>query len=185
MAASGCAPPHAAESGGNDQASFEGAAKVLIRAFGEGLVRPLQDSLGADVDPRAGRHLAVHGQAHGIQTTEFVPVAPARYQMRIRNKDTRRLFMGTEHADWLSGLDNQRLVILQALQRGDDTMIGLPISCGLSPTSVHDQLFRMLGNRRVQIVHQHAHGGFLMPAFAMQFRSVGGVNSVLLSLHGD
>jgi hypothetical protein len=61
---------HAAEARGEDPAPLPGVR--IVRSLGEvglpggdeGLVRALQDPLRADVDPRAGRHLAVHREAH-------------------------------------------------------------------------------------------------------------------------
>ena len=54
---------HAAEPGGQRDRPGEAAAEPLGGDGGEGLVGALQDALGADVDPGAGRHLPVHGQA--------------------------------------------------------------------------------------------------------------------------
>ena len=54
---------HPAEPGGEDPLALEVAAIMLAAHFGEGLVGALDDALGADVDPRAGGHLAVHHQA--------------------------------------------------------------------------------------------------------------------------
>ena len=53
---------HSAEARGEHEASGERAAEVRARHGAERLVRALQDALRADVDPRAGRHLAVHDQ---------------------------------------------------------------------------------------------------------------------------
>ena len=58
---------HAPEAGGEHQAAGQrAAAEVLPRAGAERLVGALQDALGADVDPGAGRHLAVHRQPHRL-----------------------------------------------------------------------------------------------------------------------
>ena len=61
---------HAAEPRGEHEASRQRAAEVLARGGGEGLVGALHDALAPDVDPGAGRHLAVHhepgaGRARG------------------------------------------------------------------------------------------------------------------------
>src|SRR5207249_3307576 len=57
---------HAAEAGGQSDRARERAAEPLPRDRGERLVRPLQDALRADVDPRAGRQLALHRQSHRL-----------------------------------------------------------------------------------------------------------------------
>ena len=59
-AASGCAPPMPPSPPVTTSFPRERAAEVALRRRGEGLVGALQDPLRADVDPRAGGHLAVH-----------------------------------------------------------------------------------------------------------------------------
>ena len=51
---------HAAEAAGEDPAPCEIAAIMAAPDLDEGLVGALHDALAADVDPGAGRHLAVH-----------------------------------------------------------------------------------------------------------------------------
>ena len=106
---------HAAEARGQDPAAPEVAAIMLAAHFGEGLVGALNDALGADVDPRSGRHLAVHHQALAIEFVEMVPGRPFRHQVRIGDQHARRVGMGAEHADRLARLDQQGLVALQPL----------------------------------------------------------------------
>ena len=53
---------HPAESTGVNKATFKVATEVFFAAGSEGLIGALQDALRADVDPRSGRHLAVHHQ---------------------------------------------------------------------------------------------------------------------------
>jgi hypothetical protein len=60
--ASGCAPPIPPRPAVRVMVPGQRAAEPLGRDGGERLVGALQDALGADVDPRARRHLAVHGQ---------------------------------------------------------------------------------------------------------------------------
>ena len=54
---------HPAQPGGQRDRAGQRAAEPLRGDRGERLVGALQDALGADVDPRAGRHLAEHRQA--------------------------------------------------------------------------------------------------------------------------
>ena len=67
---------HAAEAGGQDPAPGQTPAVVLPARFDEGLVGALDDALAADVDPRAGGHLAVHHQALAIELVEVLPASP-------------------------------------------------------------------------------------------------------------
>ncbi len=111
---------HAAEAAGQDPFAREGAAEVLAAHLGEGLVGALHDALGADVDPRAGRHLAVHHQALPIELVEVLPGGVGGHQIGVGDQDARRILVGAENADRLSRLHQQRLVVVQGLQRGDD-----------------------------------------------------------------
>ena len=105
---------HAAEAGGDGEPAGERAAEVLAGALGEGLVGPLEDPLGADVDPRAGGHLAVHGEAEPLQAAELVGGGPVGHQHRVGDQHPRRLRVGLEHRHRLAGLDEQRLLVRPA-----------------------------------------------------------------------
>jgi hypothetical protein len=53
---------HAAHAAGDDEPAAQGAAEVPVGRGREGFESALHNSLAADVDPRAGGHLAVHGE---------------------------------------------------------------------------------------------------------------------------
>ena len=74
--------------------------------------------------------------------------------------------MCLENSDWFAGLHEQRLVIVKILESGDDGAIGFPTAGRASGSSIDDEIFGTLGDFFVEIVHQHAHGGFLLPTFA-------------------
>ena len=74
---------HAAEPGGQGDRPGEGAAELLRGDGGERLVGALEDALGADVDPRTGGHLAVHGQPERLQPPELLPVGPVADQVGV------------------------------------------------------------------------------------------------------
>ena len=105
---------HAAEARGQDPAAAQIAVIMLAAHFGEGLVGALNDALRADVDPGAGRHLAVHHQALAIEFVEMVPGRPFRHQVGIGDQHAGRVRVGAEDADRLARLDQQRLVVLRA-----------------------------------------------------------------------
>ena len=173
VAASGCAPPMPPRPAGHHQPPGQAAAEVLAGALGEGLVGALQDALRADVDPGAGGHLAVHGQAQRFEPAELVPGGPARHQVGVGDQHPRRLVVGAEHADRLAALDQQRLVVLQPAQRGDDALVALPVARRLAAAAVDDQVLGALGHLGVEVVHQHPQGGLLVPALAGQAVPVG------------
>ena len=155
---------HAAEAGGEDPAALEVAAVVLAAGLDEGLVGALNDALGADVDPGAGGHLAVHGQALLIELVEMVPGRPVRHEVRVGDEDAGRVLVGAEDADRLAGLDEQRLVGLEPLQAVDDEVEVLPGARRAADAAVDDELVRVLGDVGVQVVHQHAHRRLGQPA---------------------
>ena len=128
VAASGCAPPMPPRPAVRIHLPAEVAAVVLAAGFGEGLVGALHDALAADVDPAAGRHLAVHHQALAVELVEVLPGRPLRHEVRVGDQHARRVGMRLEHADRLARLDQQRLVVVQLAQRGEDLRRSRP-SC--------------------------------------------------------
>ncbi len=121
---------HSAEPGRQDPLALEVAAIMLAAGFHEGLVGALNDPLRADIDPRAGGHLAVHHQALAIELVEMGPVGPVRDEVRIGDQHARRIGMGAEHADRLAGLHQKRLLVRERLQRRDDGVEVVPGSGG-------------------------------------------------------
>ncbi len=168
VAASGWAPPIPPSPPVTTSRPASDAAEVLPGALGEGLVGALQDSLGADVDPAAGGHLAVHGEAQRVEPAEFVPGGPAGHQVGVGDQDPGRLLVGPEDAHRLAALDQQGLVVVQPAEGGDDPVVALPVARGLPSPAVDDQLLGPLGDVRIEVVHQHPEGGLLVPALAAE-----------------
>ena len=134
---------HAAEAGGEDGAAGQvGRAPVTLTGGGEGLEGALQDALGADVDPRAGRHLAEHGQALGLEPAELVPGGEARHQQRVGDQHARGTRVGLEDGDRLAALDEHRLVVLELEQRAHDGAEGVVAAGGAAGAAVDDQAGR-------------------------------------------
>ena len=167
---------HAAEPGGQRDRAGQRAAEALGRDGGERLVGALQDALGADVDPRARGHLAVHGQAELLQAAELLPGRPLRDQVGVGDEHPRRPLVGAEHADRLAGLDEQGLVVVEVLQRRDDRRVGVPAPGGAAGAAVHDELVGVFGHLGVEVVHQHAHRALGGPALAAALGAAGGVD---------
>jgi hypothetical protein len=78
--------------------------------------------------------------------------------------------VGAEHADRLSGLHEERLIVLQALEGRDDRVESLPRARGAAGAAVHDELVGALGHIRVEVVLEHAERGFLRPRDARELR---------------
>ena len=157
---------HAAQPGGQRDRAGQGSAEPFGRDRGEGLVGALQDALGADVDPRAGGHLAVHGQAELLEAAELLPGRPLRDQVGVGDEHSRRPFVRPQDADGLAGLDEQGLVVVEVLEGFDYRGVRVPAAGGAAGAAVDDELVGMFGHLGVEVVHQHAHRGFLRPALA-------------------
>ena len=80
-----------------------------------------------------------------------------RHQVGVGDQDARRVGVRAEHADRLAGLDEQRLIALEAAQRRDDAVERLPIARRAADPAIDDELARPLGDVGIEIVHQHAH----------------------------
>jgi hypothetical protein len=112
---------------------------VLAAGLGKGLVGALHDALGADVDPAAGRHLAVHHQALAVEFVEVLPGGPVRHQVGVGDQHARRVGMGAEHAHRLAALHQQGLVLAQAAQAGQDLLEAVPVARGLADAAIDHQ----------------------------------------------
>src|SRR5205085_4059330 len=64
---------HSAEAGCQDPPAGKRTAVMAPPQLRKRLVGALNDSLTADVDPAARRHLAVHHQALAVEQVEMVP----------------------------------------------------------------------------------------------------------------
>ncbi len=62
----------------------------------------LHDALGPDIDPTSRSHLAVHHQTHAFQLMKMFPVRPGADQVRVRDQNTKRVFVSTKNSDGLS-----------------------------------------------------------------------------------
>ncbi len=161
---------HAAEAGGEgpEAAFFPGPRDVRLPRGDEGLVGALQDALGADVDPRAGRHLPVHREAERLEAAELGPVGPVADEVRVRDEHARRVFRGAEAAYGLARLHEQRLVVREIAELANDHVERLPRARRFSGAAVDDEILRTLGDLGIEVVVEHAERSFLHPAFARQ-----------------
>ena len=144
---------HAAAAAGQRERAGEGAAEALGRHRGERLVGALQDALRADVDPRAGRHLAVHGQAELLEPAELRPRRPVAHEVGVGEQHARRPLVRPQHADRPAGLDEQRLVVRERRERPHDRVVARPVPRGPAGAAVDDEVVGPLGDVRVEVVH--------------------------------
>ena len=167
---------HAAEAGGENPSSPKIAAVVPAPHLDEGLVGALHDALRADIDPRAGGHLAVHHEPLAIELVEAVPGRPVRHEVGVGDQHARRVGVGAEHADRLARLDEQGLVVLEAAQRRDDAVERLPVARRAADAAIDHELARPLGDLGIEIVHQHAQRRFGEPALGAELASARGAD---------
>ena len=172
----GLGPAHAAQAGGEDPAPGPAAAVVLAAGLGEGFEGALDDALGADVDPGAGGHLAVHEQALAVQFMEVLPGGPAGHQVGVGDEHPGRVGVGAEHAHRLAGLDQQGLVVLQVPQGFQDGVEAGPVARGPADAAVDHQALGVLRHVRVQVVLDHPVGGLREPALAGLLGAPGGAD---------
>ncbi|OPZ82200.1 MAG: hypothetical protein BWY77_00285 [bacterium ADurb.Bin431] len=170
--------PHAPQPGGHQQPPLQGAAEMALCTAGKGLEGSLQDTLGTDINPAAGSHLAVHGQSQTLEAAKLVPGCPMGNQHGVGDQYTRGILMGFEDGDRFARLHQEGLVIFKLPQRLYHGMKTLPVACGLAGSSVDDQLLGFFSDLRIEIVHQHAQGGFLNPALAAQLGAPRGANGL-------
>src|SRR5262249_133871 len=146
-------------------------SKVFARRCRKGFVSTLHDSLSSDVNPASGGHLAVHRKFQRFKTIEFLARRPMGYEVRIRNQYSRSVRESSKRTDRLSGLDKERFVIPEVLQRSNDRVERVPASRCTSRAAIDNELSRIFRNLFVKIVHQHPHCGFLVPTFAGEYCS--------------
>ena len=154
---------HPAAAAGHRERAGQRPAEPLGGDGGERLVGALEDALGADVDPRPGRHLPVHGQPGLLEAAELGPVGPVADQVRVGDQHPRRPLVGAQHADRLARLDQHGLVLAELGQRPHHRVERLPGPGRPAGPAVDDEVVGALGDLRVEVVHQHAERGLGLP----------------------
>ncbi len=99
---------------------------MLATGFHEGFVGALNDALRADVDPRTGGHLAIHGKTLLIQFVEVIPGRPMRHEVGIGDENARCILVGAEHAHRLARLHQQGFVFIERLEGRDNLVEIIP-----------------------------------------------------------
>src|SRR5512147_1070117 len=88
--------------------------------------------------------------------------------------------MRLEDPDRLARLDKQRLVVAEFAQRREDRVEAGPVARRAPDTTVDDEALRVLGHLGVEVVLEHAEGGFGQPALAGQLRATRSANLAAL-----
>ncbi len=106
----------------------------------ERLVGALQDALRADVDPAAGRHLAVHREARDPRDRGTRPRSPTPARASRWRSARAAPGMRAEHRHRLARLHEQRLVVLEPAQRARRWRRSLPVARRLAGAAVDDEI---------------------------------------------
>ncbi|MBA7605004.1 hypothetical protein ES703_12132 [subsurface metagenome] len=160
----GLGAAHAPHAGGEDQFAFErGHPVVLLGCCQVGLVGALEDALGADVDPRAGGHLAVHHQARPVQRVELLLGGPAGNQVGVGDDNAGGVGEGFGHIHRPAGLNTESLIFGQSIEGGGDFLHFVPVTGHPAGAAIDDELFPVDGVGWVEVVVQHPFGGLGVP----------------------
>jgi hypothetical protein len=76
--------------------------------------------------------------------------------------------VGRKDADRLAGLDQQGFVVLEFAQGTQDRVEAFPVARGAADAAVDHQFGGIFRHFRIEVVLQHAEGGFGQPALAAQ-----------------
>ena len=93
-------------------------------------------------------------------------VAQRPDEVAVGDEHARRARVRAEHGDGLAALHEERLVVLERAKRAHDGVEALPVTRGLSSAAVDDEIIGTLGDVGIEIVHEHAERGFLLPSLA-------------------
>ena len=112
-------------------------------------------------------------------------VAQAGTSSALAMMHARRPGMRAEDRDRLAGLHDERLVVLEAAQRGDDGVERRPAARRASRAAVDDEVVGPLGHLGIEVVHQHPQRGFLRPSLAGERRAARRADVAAEDVHVD
>jgi hypothetical protein len=96
------------------------------------------------------------------------PVGPFAHEVGVGDDDARRRVVGRKHSDWLAGLHKEGFLVAEMFELADDGVEALPVAGGAADAAIDDEVRRALCHFGIEVVHQAAQSGFLLPAFAAQ-----------------
>ena len=149
---------------------------MLAGGFGEGLIRTLQDPLRPDVDPRPGGHLPVHHQARPLELAEVLPGGPFPDKVGVGDQHPGRPRVRPHDPDRLPGLNQERLVGLEPAKLANDRIEGGPAANRSTGPAVDNEVVGVLGDLRIEVVHEHSQDRFLLPAAAAELSAARGAD---------
>ena len=106
----------------------------------------------------------------------MLPGRPLPDEVRVGDEHARRPRVRPQDADRLARLDEQRLVVLEPTELAHDRVERVPRARGSPGPAVDDEVVRVLGDLGIEVVHEHAQRGFLLPAAAGQLGAARGAD---------
>ena len=98
----------------------------------------------------------------------MLPRGPFADEVGVGDDDARGHLVRRKDGDGLAGLDEERVFRAETFELADDGVEALPVARGAADATVDDEVLGALGHFGVEVVHQAAEGGFLLPAFAAE-----------------
>ena len=119
----------------------------------------MDDALGPDVHPAAGRHLSIVGHPQGGGAVEVLLVVKGAHHQAVGDDAPGRQLVAVEQAQRVAGHNHQRLLIGHDLQILLDEPVLHPVLAYLPRLAVGHQLIGVQGHVEVQVVvHHHLEG---------------------------
>src|ERR1700730_9345284 len=103
------------------------------------------------------------------------------YEIGIAEQYARRIFVGAEDGYGFSRLYEQRFVRDEVLEGANDGMKTCPFPPSFTGPAIDDQIVGFFSDLGIEIIHEHAQRGFLLPTLAGDFGSAGRFEWTLLS----
>src|SRR5579871_3287507 len=107
---------------------------------GEGLESPLQNALGADVDPAARGHLPIHDEALAVEFVKMLPVGPLSNKIGVGDDYARSPDMRGKNGHRFTGLNEEGFFIPKAFELADNGMETLPVARGATDATVNNEI---------------------------------------------
>jgi hypothetical protein len=76
--------------------------------------------------------------------------------------------VGGKDGDGLAGLDEERIFRAKPFEFINDGVEAFPVSRGAADATIDDKVLRALGYFGIEVVHETAESGFLLPSFAAE-----------------
>src|SRR5659263_571879 len=143
-----------------------GYAKFLASRVHDGVERPVDYSLRADVHPPACSHLPIVRNAHLLSNVPVVTVVKHAYHEGVRDHDPRAFGPGPEESYRVPRFHDESLVVRQHLKILLEQPVLHPVLTNLSCLTIGHKLIGVQCDIEVQVIVDHHLKGFPFDAVA-------------------